>query len=280
MILGAHTSTTGGIHKAIQIGADLGCECIQIFVKNNLRWFAKPFTPEELAAWSNEMASGKVKSIFGHTSYLLNLAAPEGEKRDNSIKSLICEINLATSLGIPFLVMHPGAHLGSGEDVGLQRIIEGLDVVFEKTLSPVKVALEITAGQGSCLGYKIEHLAHIIEGVKHPERLGVCMDTAHLFAAGYDIRTAEGCQNVINSIEKLIGLQNLLAFHLNDSKPDCSTHIDRHEAIGKGKIGLEAFRYLVNEPRLKNLPGCLETPKSKDLHEDRENLATLRNLIQ
>lgn len=280
MIFGAHTSTAGGLAQAIIRGASLGCDCIQIFVKNNMQWFGKPYDPDELSAWANEVASGKLKLIFGHTGYLINLASPPGENREKSIQSLRQELHFATDLGLPFLVMHPGSHLKQGEEVGLQRVIEGLNEAFTDLISPTRIALEITAGQGSCLGAKIEHLATIFNGVRQPERLGVCLDTAHLFAAGFDIRTPEGWNSVLSRLDALIGLQNLLAIHLNDSKVDLGSHVDRHEHIGKGKIGLEAFRIIVNDKQLKNTPGCLETPKSKDFHEDRGNLAILRSLVE
>lgn len=280
MIFGAHTSTAGGLAKAIVRGANLGCDCIQIFVKNNMQWFGKPYDPDELSAWANEVASGKLKLIFGHTGYLINLAAPPGENREKSIKSLRQELYFATDLGLPFLVMHPGSHLKQGEEVGLQQVIKGLDEAFTDLISPTRIALEITAGQGSCLGAKIEHLAAIFDGVRQPECLGVCLDTAHLFAAGFDIRTPEGWNAVLSRLDTLIGLENLLAIHLNDSKVDLGSHVDRHEQIGKGKIGLEAFRIIVNDKQLENIPGCLETPKSKDFHEDKENLAILRSLVK
>ncbi len=278
MLLGAHTSTTGGMARALVRGADIGCECIQVFVKNNMQWFAKPYQPDELSAWASEMASGKVKVAFGHAGYLINLAAPEGENREKSLKSLKMELDMAGSLGLPFLVIHPGSHLKAGEEQGIRQIVSGLDTVFAQTDSPTRVALEVTAGQGCCLGNKIEHIAMIYEKAQHPERLGLCLDTAHLFEAGYDIRTPEGWNAVLRRVEELFGLQNLLGMHINDSKSDFGSRVDRHEHIGKGKIGVEAFRTIVNDERLTHIPGALETPKSKDFHEDRENLALLRSL--
>ncbi|MGI6347175.1 MAG: deoxyribonuclease IV [Limisphaerales bacterium] len=280
MILGAHMSTAGGLEQAILRGADVGCDCIQMFVKNNMQWFGKPYTREELQAWSNEVASGKVQIIFGHSGYLINLGGPESENRQKSLRSLKQEIELCTQLGLPFLVMHPGSHLKQGEEAGIRQVISGLDEVFSETVSLTRIALEVTAGQGTNLGSKLEHLAAIFDGVKEPSRLGVCLDTAHLFAAGFDIRTPEGWDSVLTSLESLIGLSNLLGIHLNDSKVDLGSRVDRHEHIGKGKIGLEPFRHIVNDPRLKGLPGSLETPKSKDCHEDRENLQILRELIK
>lgn len=279
MKLGAHMSTGGGVWKALQRGAEIGCESVQIFVKNNMQWFGKPFAPNALALYANEFAAKKIRFVFGHTGYLINLGAPPGPNRDNSIKSLVQEINLATDLGLPFLVLHPGAHLGSGDDKCVEQIVGGLNEAFRITKnSPVRIALENTAGQGTCLGHRIAHLAAVFDKVDQPKRLGVCLDTAHFFAAGYDIRTPNGWDAAIKEVDDLIGLKQVLAFHLNDSKTDLGSRVDRHEHIGKGKIGREAFRHIVNDPRFTNHPGCLETPKSKDLHEDVENLRLLRSL--
>jgi deoxyribonuclease-4 len=280
MKFGAHMSTSGGVWKALERGTSLDCEIIQLFVKNNMQWFGKPPQPDDLAQYANELARCKFSAVFGHTGYLINLGAGPSDNRDKSIQSLTQEINFATDLGLPWLVLHPGAHLGAGEEFGLAQIVAGLDEVFAATKkSPVRIALENTAGQGSCLGNKIEHLAAIYDRVKTPQRLGLCLDTAHFFAAGYDIRTLKGWDAAIGQIDSLIGVKQILAFHLNDSKTDLASRVDRHEHIGKGKIGLDAFRHIVNDPRFKNSPGCLETPKSKDMHEDVENLAVLRSLV-
>lgn len=279
MKLGAHMPTGGGVWKALERGVDTGCEIVQLFVKNNMQWFGKPFSPQDLARYANELAAEHFHCVFGHTGYLINLAAPPCENRDKSIKSLLQEIQLATDLGLPFLVMHPGSHLGKGEETGLAQVIDGLNEVFRATRwSPVRIALENTAGQGSALGYVNRHLAAIYDGVDHPERLGVCLDTAHFLAAGYDLRTPKGWNAVMKEMESLVGLKEILAFHLNDSKTDLGSRVDRHAGIGQGKIGKEAFRHIVNDTRFRACPGCLETPKSKDLHEDLENLAILRSL--
>jgi deoxyribonuclease-4 len=212
---------------------------------------------------------------------LINLGAPPSENRDRSIASLIQEIQLATALGLPFLVMHPGAHLGAGEEVAIRQIIAGLDEVFAATRrSAVRIALENTAGQGSCLGHKMEHLAAVFDGVKKQQRLGICLDTAHFFAAGYDIRSKKGWDAAIGEVESLVGWKQILAFHLNDSKTDLGSRVDRHAHIGQGKIGKEGFRHIVNDERFTMHPGCIETPKSDDLHEDVENLKRLRELVK
>ncbi len=250
-----------------------------MFVKNNMQWFGKPFSPSDLKVYAGERAANSFACVFGHTGYLINLGGPASELRDRSIESLVQELQLATQLGLPFVVLHPGAHLGAGEAAGIKQIVSGLDEAFAATRrSAVRIALENTAGQGTCLGNRIEHLAAIFDGVKKPERLGLCLDTAHFFAAGYDIRTPKGWNAAIREVGSLVGLKQILAFHLNDSKTDLGSRVDRHEHIGKGKIGKDAFRYIVHDARFKKHPGCIETPKSKDLHEDVENLATLRTL--
>ena len=272
-------STRGGAWRAFQRGRNIHCDVVQVFVKNNMQWIGKPISPQDLALYATERAANHFACVFGHAGYLINLGAPASGNRDRSIKSLIQEVELATQLELPFLVLHPGAHLGAGEAVGIKQIVTGLDQVFAATKkSPVRIALENTAGQGTCLGYKIEHLAAVFDRVKKPERLGLCLDTAHFFAAGYDIRSPKGWNAAIREVASLIGVKQILAFHLNDSKTDLGSRVDRHEHIGKGKIGKEAFGHIVNDARFKKHPGCLETPKSDDLHEDVQNLATLRSL--
>lgn len=279
MLFGAHCSTSGGPHMALKRAVSISGEICQIFVKSNMQWFGKPYSPEDLRLYANEVAGGKLQSIFGHAGYLINLGAPDSPNREKSLKSLVQEIQLATDLGLPFLVMHPGAHLGKGEAEGIRQIVAGLNEVFRTTKElPVRIALENTAGQGSCLGHQIKHLAEIFDQVDKPERLGVCLDTAHFFEAGYDLRTPKGWNAAIAEVDSFIGIAQVLAFHLNDSKTDLGSRVDRHAGIGQGKIGREAFRHIVNDARFRTLPGCLETPKSDDLHEDVENLAILREL--
>lgn len=281
MKFGAHMSTNGGVWKALERGIGIGCEIVQIFVKNNMQWFGKPHQPNDLAQFANQVAAHKLACVFGHAGYLINLGAPASPNRDKSIQSLIQEIEFATDLGLPFLVLHPGAHLGAGEPVGIAQAASGLDEVIRYTkTSPVRIALENTAGQGTCLGHRIAELGAIYEKVAKRERLGICLDTAHFFAAGYDIRSAKGWDAAIGEVESMIGLKEILAFHLNDSKTELSSRVDRHEHIGQGKIGRDAFRHIVNDLRFRDLPGCLETPKSEDMHEDIENLKTLRSLIE
>lgn len=281
MLLGAHMSTSGGIWKALQRGQRVGCDVVQLFVKNNMQWFGRPYSREELAQYANELAASRFAAVFGHAGYLINLAAPPSVNRDKSIQSLIQEIQFATALGLPFLVLHPGAHLGQGEETGIRQAAAGLNEVLAATrTSPVRIGLENMAGQGTCLGWRIAHLAAIYDRAQRPERLGVCLDTAHFFAAGYDIRTPAGWNVVIREVDSLLGLKEILAFHLNDSRTALGSRVDRHEHIGQGKLGRKAFRHIVRDERFGRHPACLETPKSEDAHEDAQNLATLRSLAR
>jgi deoxyribonuclease-4 len=280
MIFGAHCSTSGGAYKALERAEKIKAQCAQIFVKSNMQWFGRAPSSEDVERFSAEWKRLRLAVVFGHTGYMINLGAPPSANRDKSLQSLIQEITFATSLRLPFLVLHPGAHLGAGEEAGLAQIVAGLDEVIRATKdSAVRIALENTAGQGSCLGNQLEHLAAIFDRVQKPARLSLCIDTAHLFAAGYDIRTAKGWNKTIGQLDALIGRKQIAAFHLNDSKTGLNSRVDRHEHIGQGQIGLEGFRHIVNDARFKKTPGCLETHKSDDLHEDMENLATLRSLV-
>jgi len=280
MLFGAHCSTAGGVHTALERAREIGGDICQIFVKSNMQWFGKPPSTEQLALYRARLAETGLARVFGHAGYLINLAAPASKNREISIRSLIQEIEFATLLNLPFLVMHPGAHLGTGEQNGLEQCAAGLNEVLSATKhSTVRVALENTAGQGSCLGHCVSHLASIYDRVDRPERLAVCLDTAHLFAAGCDIRKPPGWEKTIKEVSKLIGLRQIVAFHLNDSKTALGSRVDRHAHIGEGWIGKSGFRHIVNDARFKKTPGCLETPKSKDLKEDIRNLATLRSLV-
>lgn len=281
MKFGAHMPTSGGVWRALERGAATGCEVVQLFVKNNMQWTGRPFTPKELERYATGAASTRFARVFGHAGYLINLAAPPSPNRDKSLASLTQEIELATQLELPFLVLHPGSHLGTGEAAGLGQLVHGLDEVIAATRgSPVRIALENTAGQGACLGARLEHLTAAFDRVQRPERLAVCLDTAHFFAAGYAIQTPAGWEAAMAEAERLFGLDQVVAFHLNDSKTELGSRVDRHAGIGQGKLGRVAFRHIVNDARFVDTPGCLETPKSPDLHEDIENLAVLRGLVK
>ncbi len=280
MKLGAHMFITGGIHKAIEHGEELGCESIQIFTKSNRSWKAKELTDEAINAFSIKSSESNISPIFAHNTYLINLCATDKIKFDNSYNGMLLEIERAEKLELSYTVLHPGSHLGAGEEKGLKIIAETLRQLFLETEGyKVKVLLETMAGQGTNLGYKFEHLATLINLIDYPDRTGTCFDTSHTFAAGYDFRTEKGYEEVISSYDSIVGLNNLLVFHLNDSLKECGSRVDRHEHIGKGYIGTEGFKHLLNDKRFKSIPGVLETPKGKDYAEDKKNLKILRNLI-
>jgi deoxyribonuclease-4 len=272
-------SIGGGVHTAIERACSIGCTAMQIFVKNNMQWFARPLTRPEIGAFLKHTQRRELLSVFAHANYLINLAATNPQFHANSLRALSEELIRADQLQLPFLVLHPGAHLGAGEEAGLERIIESIDRVLSGIPKiKTRIALETTAGQGSCLGSKFEHLAYIISRVREPERLCICLDTAHIFAAGYDIGSEEGIRKTFREFDRVIGRDRLAAIHVNDSKAVRGSRVDRHEHIGKGKIGLEAFRFIMRDRRLRKIPKVLETPKGKDLREDVENLKTLRIL--
>jgi len=265
---------------AIERACSIHCTAMQIFVKNNMQWFARPLSHAEIRAFLDHVQRDELSSVFGHANYLINLAATNLQFHVNSIRALAEELIRADQLELPFLVLHPGAHLGAGEEAGLKKIVDSIDEVFRRIPKvKTKIALEITAGQGSCLGHRFEQLAHIIENVREPKRLSICLDTAHLFAAGYDICSESAVKKTFREFDRVIGRDRLAAIHLNDSKAACSSRVDRHAHIGKGEIGLAAFRFIMNERRFRKIPKVLETPKGKELKEDVVNLRTLRCLI-
>jgi deoxyribonuclease-4 len=279
ILLGAHMSIRGGVSMAIERARSIHCTAMQIFVKNNMQWFARPLSRAEIRAFLDHVQRGELLSVFGHANYLINLAATNPQFQVNSIRALAEELVRADQLELPFVVMHPGAHLGAGEEAGLEKIVGSIDEVFRKIPKvKTKIALEITAGQGSCIGHRFEHLAHIIENVREPERLRVCLDTAHLFAAGYDIGSESGVSKTFREFDRIIGRNCLVAIHVNDSKTAHGSRVDRHEHIGKGRIGLDGFRFIMRSPRFRKIPKVLETPKGKDLAEDVINLKTLQQL--
>ena len=272
-------SIGGGAHRAIGRARSIECSAMQIFVKNNMQWFARPLTRPEIRAFREHAQRHELAAVFAHANYLINLAATNPQFYANSLRALSEELTRADQLGLPFIVLHPGAHLGAGEEAGLEKIVAAIDQIFAR-LPKVKtrLALETTAGQGTSLGHTFQHLADIIGNVRAPERLCVCLDTAHVFAAGHDLTSAAGTRRMLREFERTVGLQHLVALHLNDSKTARGSRVDRHEHIGQGKIGLEAFRVIMRDRRFRKIPKVLETPKGKDLIEDVENMKTLRGL--
>jgi deoxyribonuclease-4 len=274
-------SIGGGVSMAIERARSIHCTAMQIFVKNNMQWFARPLTREEIGAFLKHRQRHELLSVFAHANYLINLAATNPQFHLNSLRALSEELIRSDQLKLPFLVLHPGAHLGVGEEAGLERVIKSIDYVLTRIPKvKTRIALEITAGQGSCLGRTFEQLAHIISRVREPERLSVCLDTAHLFAAGYDIRSESAIRKTFRQFDRVVGRDRLVAIHVNDSKTACGSRVDRHEHIGQGKIGLEAFRFIMRDRRFRKIPKVLETPKGRDLAEDVENLNTLRRLAR
>lgn len=279
MNFGAHMSVSGGLHTAFARGETVGCRTMQIFSKNERQWNAKPLDDEAIQKFKAEQDRTGIGPLIVHDSYLINLASPKDDLWDKSIAAFAHELERCEQLGIPYLVTHPGAHTGSGCDAGLGREVQALDRLFAEGVGgDTMVLLETTAGQGTCLGSRFEELAWLLENVSYPERIGVCVDTCHIFAAGYDFRTPEGYEAVFDRLISLIGSERIKAFHLNDSKGKLGSHLDRHAAIGEGEIGIEGFRLLVNDPRFMELPMVLETPKEPDESADIRNLTLLRSL--
>lgn len=279
--LGAHMSIAGGFDKAIEHGVRAGCQVVQIFTKNSNQWNSKAISPDDSARFHLKQEETNVYCVASHTSYLINCASPDHELYEKSENALFEEVKRAEMLEIPLVVLHPGAHMGSGVEAGIERISECLNrVLFLTKESSVKIALETTAGQGSSIGSSFSDLAQIIAGVMARDRVVVCFDTCHVFAAGYDLRDKKKYTQIMRDFDAAIGIQKLKLFHLNDSKKECGERIDRHEHIGQGCIGIEGFRHILSDARFKDVPMILETPKGKECAEDKENLKILRSLIK
>jgi deoxyribonuclease-4 len=278
--LGAHVSIAGGVDKAILRGHEVGCDTIQIFTRSPRQWRPRVLKDEEILRFRQNQKETGVEPVVAHDCYLVNLGSPDEELWTKSLRVFVEELGHCRALDIPYLVIHPGSHVGAGEDAGLRRIAQALDqsrVLAEG--HAVEVLLENTAGQGTNLGYDFEQLARLFDLVANDSWLGTCFDTCHAFAAGYELRTREGYEATFKEFDELIGLERIKFMHLNDAKGDLGGRLDRHEHIGRGKLGLEPFRMLLNDKRFRDLPMVLETPKGPDLQEDRENLRVLRSLI-
>ena len=280
-ILVAHMSMAGGYHKAVEAARRVGCDCVQLFTKNNNQWRAKPITDDEARLFKESLGQQGITHPIAHDSYLINLASPAEELWNKSIDAFTEELLRAETLGIPYVVTHPGAFLSTSEEEGLRRVATALDEVHRRLPGvTAKCLLETTAGQGSTLGWRFEHLRSIFDQVTEPERLGVCVDTCHVFAAGYALSPAEAYAETLDQLDRVVGLPRIRAFHLNDSKRERGSRVDRHAHIGEGHLGLEAFRLLINDSRFTSIPMYLETPKEtvNGVERDVTNLATLRSL--
>lgn len=272
-------SIAGGLYNAFAEGERKGCNTIQIFVKSSNQWNAKPITDEELEKYHQEQKRTGISPVIAHDSYLINLGSPNPELLEKSRQAFLIELQRCEKLAIPYLVTHPGSYLDSAEQSGIDRVAQSLGWLFEKTPDfKVMVALETTAGQGSNLGYTFEQLAEMIEKSGIPQRCMVCFDTCHAYAAGYDIANPEGYEQTWEAFERIIGLDKLAAIHLNDSKKGLGSRVDRHEQIGRGTLGKDAFGFIMRDKRFKNIPKLLETPKGDNDEMDEINLKLLRNL--
>ena len=281
MQFGAHESISGGVFNAIERGQTATCDTIQMFNKSNSQWRAKRIEQAELDKYFEKIKETGVTVATSHSSYLINIASPVKELYEKSYNALKEEMERCEMLKIPNLVMHPGSHVGTGEEGGIKRIIKNLNKLFKELKNnSVCLLLETTAGQGSNLGYTFEQIGEMIDGVKVQDHIGVCLDTCHIFAAGYPIGDPKDYKKTMKKFDDIIGLDKLKIIHMNDSKKEFGSRRDRHEHIGKGHIGIEAFRNIVNDKRLKNVPMILETPKEEELKEDIENLKLLRSLVK
>jgi deoxyribonuclease IV len=279
LLAGAHMSIAGGMHQAFERGKIVRCRTIQIFLKNSNQWKAKLLTEQDRILFRDAQKSTCIHPVLAHDSYLINLASPDPVLHRRSLDAFIEEMKRANFLGVPYLVMHPGSHMGSGTIAGISTVAAALRQALDMVEPPVSILLENTAGQGSSLGWKFDQLASMLEQTGSSNRIGVCLDTCHAFAAGYDLRTEESYRETFREFDRLIGTNKILAFHVNDSKKDLGSRVDRHFHIGKGRIGIDAFRFLVNDQRFAAIPKILETPKGANTRMDKQNLSTLRSLV-
>lgn len=277
MKVGAHMSISGGVENCVINGHEAGCEVVQLFTKSNRRWAASELHDEDRSALLDEQEQTGVQAVMVHMAYLVNLASPKDEQFEKSYNGFIQEIERAEFLDIPYICFHPGSHTGQGEEDALEQVAEAVtDALDESDTEDVRVLIEGMAGQGTSVGYQFEHLAFLLEEIEPTDRVGVCLDTAHLHAAGYSLDPDEGYEQTMNEFETVVGMQNLFAWHLNDTDEDLGSEVDRHQHIGEGQIGREAFRTLVSDGRFRDLPGVIETPKENDW--DRKNISLLKKL--
>ncbi|MBI2354073.1 MAG: deoxyribonuclease IV [Deltaproteobacteria bacterium] len=279
--LGAHMSIAGGLHLAIDRAVAVGCGVLQIFTRNSNQWRGKPVSEADCALFREKFATSGLHEVVSHDIYLINLASPPGEMREKSLNAFRDELESCARLGIKKVVMHPGSHLSDTPEAGLTRITSAFDQLFgEVPQFEGRVLIETTAGQGSNLGRTFEELRAIIEGSRYPEKFAVCFDTCHTFAAGYDIATEQGYADTMAQFDQIIGLERLQCFHFNDSKKGLGSRVDRHEHIGRGELGPEPFRFILNDKRFATVPKILETPKGDNDEMDRVNLEVLRGLVK
>ncbi|HQI74877.1 MAG TPA: deoxyribonuclease IV [Candidatus Latescibacteria bacterium] len=277
LLVGAHMSTEGGLFRAVERGAQIGCTAIQLFTRNPSQWFSPPLSEKDVTEFRDAVSRTKMAAVVAHDSYLINLASPDASLRKRSIAAMLDELDRASALGIPLLVTHLGAHTGQGEENGLQTLVDSLDEVTDaRPDAPVSVCLETTAGQGTSLGWAFEHIAWVLSKLSAPGRFRTCFDTCHVFAAGYDLVTRDAYEKTWREFDKVVGIRYLAVMHLNDAKKELGSRVDRHAHIGKGEIGEGAFRRIMQDPELRGIPKILETPESETMHA--VNLSVLREL--
>jgi deoxyribonuclease-4 len=273
-LIGAHMPTAGGgIAKCVTDGNEIGCTAVQVFTKSPRMWASNPVTQDKIDDFQAAIKSTGINALVCHDSYLINLADPKPDGRERGIEGLTSEMTRCAAYGIPFVVSHMGSHMGEGEEIGLAKVVEATKIVLENTPETVTLLMETTAGQGSALNWKFEHLAHIIDAVKAHKRLAVCLDTCHIFVAGYDIRTEETFHATFSEFDRLVGFERLKVVHCNDSKKGLGSRVDRHDNLGEGEIGEKAFQLLVKDTRFDQIPIIIETPTENDGH--RKNVAKL-----
>ncbi|MEP0764933.1 MAG: deoxyribonuclease IV [Fimbriimonadia bacterium] len=276
-LIGAHMPTAKGMAQALHDGKAIGCDCVQVFTTTPMQWRGKSISEEDAAAFRAAVPEAGLGAVASHAIYLLNLASPDPELLEKSRTAYLQELERCRLLGIPQAVVHVGKHMDSGEDVGVQTLSESIRAVLAESPKEVAIAMETDAGQGTCIGHHFEQLASVLDANKGHKRLTICLDTCHIFVAGYDIRTAEAFSKVLDDFDRVIGLDRLTCLHANDAKKPLGSRVDRHAHIGDGEIGMEAFRFLVNEPRLAHVPIYIETPEMETMHE--ENVRRLKSLL-
>lgn len=283
-MFGSHLSIAGGMHLALLEAQKLDMTCVQVFTKNQRQWSVKPLRDEEVRDWHAHRKSMGLRCVVSHDSYLINLASPDDTAREKSIALFREELSRCEALEIPYLVTHPGAHMGSGDDAGLSRVASALDRLHDELPNYRTITcIEATAGQGTSLGHRFEHLRAILERVKQPERVGVCIDTAHILEAGYDLSSGDGARATLDELQAIVGLDRVKVLHINDSKTPRGSRVDRHEHIGMGNVALDAFAVILRHPLLGALPKILETPKDGTAPDGREwdtvNIEALTRLM-
>jgi len=280
--LGAHMSIAGGVSNALERAASVGSNAVQIFTKNNRQWQGPPIDEEDVARWNDQMPAQGIEYAVSHASYLINLASPKDALWEKSLNAHKDELQRAHAYGVPHVVLHPGAHTGSGAEAGMERIAAALNRIHDETpaCAQTLTLLELMAGQGTTIGYRFAQLRTIIEQVANAERVGICLDTCHAFAAGYELRTAEGYAAMMDELDKELGVASVQCWHFNDSKGAMDSRVDRHTHIGEGEIGEAGFRHILNDARWDGIAMLLETPKDEDLADDARNLQRLCTLME